>query len=216
MTGELTEIRGADLAFTLAETAELLGASDIAVDPETAETLWQRTEGWAAGLRLAALTMRAHPDPAAFVADFAGDDSTVADYLLAEVLAQQAPDVREFLLRISIVDATTADLADALTGRTDSARILTQARARSRAALVVRRTTAPGTGCTRCSPSCCGPSCVTGPPARSPSCTGAPPAGSRRTAARSRRSSTRRPAATGSTSGRSPRSTGCGCCSRAS
>ena len=126
VTGELTEIRGGDLAFTLPETVELLGASDIAVDPETAETLWQRTEGWAAGLRLAALTMRAHPDPAAFVADFAGDDSTVADYLLAEILAQQAPDVREFLLRISIVDATTADLADALTGRTDSARILTR------------------------------------------------------------------------------------------
>ena len=105
---------------------ELLGASDIALDPETAETLWQRTEGWAAGLRLAALTMRAHPDPTAFVADFAGDDSTVADYLLAEVLAQQAPDVREFLLRTSIVDVATADLADALTGRHRRRGILTR------------------------------------------------------------------------------------------
>jgi LuxR family transcriptional regulator, maltose regulon positive regulatory protein len=126
VAGELTEIRAADLAFTLEETEELLAVSGIDVPAQIAETLWQRTEGWAAGLRLAALTMRSHPDPSAFVAEFAGDDSTVADYLLAEVLAQQSPDVREYLLRLSIVGAANAELADALTGRTDSARILAQ------------------------------------------------------------------------------------------
>jgi LuxR family maltose regulon positive regulatory protein len=124
VAGDLMEIRAADLAFTLAETDELLAASGIDVPHEVVESLWQRTEGWAAGLRLAALTMQTHPDPAAFVAEFAGDDSTVADYLLAEVLAQQPAEVRDYLLRLSIVDAANAELADAITGRTDSGRIL--------------------------------------------------------------------------------------------
>jgi LuxR family maltose regulon positive regulatory protein len=124
VTGELSEIRDSDLTFTLAETEQLLQTSGIDVAAETVATLWERTEGWAAGLRLAAMTMRAQPDPVAFVADFAGDDSAVADYLLAEILAQQPPDIREYLLRISIVAATTAELADELTGRTDSARVL--------------------------------------------------------------------------------------------
>jgi LuxR family maltose regulon positive regulatory protein len=124
VAGDLAEIRDSDLAFTLAETGELLRASGIDAAPSIAEALWHRTEGWAAGVRLAALTMRAQPDPAAFGADYAGDDRAVADYLLAEILAQQPPDVREYLLRISVVDAVTAELADELTGRTDSARIL--------------------------------------------------------------------------------------------
>jgi LuxR family maltose regulon positive regulatory protein len=124
VAGDLAEIRAADLAFTLAETEELLAASGIDVPRDVAETLWERTEGWAAGLRLAALAMRTHPDPPAFVAEFAGDDSTVADYLLAEVIAQQPPGVRDFLLRLSVVNAANAELADALTGRSDSARIL--------------------------------------------------------------------------------------------
>jgi LuxR family transcriptional regulator, maltose regulon positive regulatory protein len=124
VAGELTEISADELAFTLAETEQLLGASGIGVSTTVAETLWERTEGWAAGLRLAALTMRSHPDPTAFVTEFAGDDKAVAEYLLAEVLTRQPPDVREFLLRFAIVDAANAELADALTGRTDSAGIL--------------------------------------------------------------------------------------------
>jgi LuxR family transcriptional regulator, maltose regulon positive regulatory protein len=124
VAGELAEIRAADLAFTLEETEELLAVSEIDVPRQVVEALWERTEGWAAGVRLAALTMRGHPDPPAFVAEFAGDDSTVADYLLAEVLAQQPADVREYLLRLSVVGEANAELADALTGRTDSARIL--------------------------------------------------------------------------------------------
>jgi LuxR family maltose regulon positive regulatory protein len=124
IAGELTEIRDDDLAFTLAETEELLAVLGIEIPLGAAQALWERTEGWAAGLRLAALTMRGHSDPAAFVAEFAGDDSTVADYLMAEVLAQQPPDIREFLLRISVVETANPPLADALTGRTDSARVL--------------------------------------------------------------------------------------------
>jgi LuxR family maltose regulon positive regulatory protein len=122
--GTLTELRAADLGFTLDETAELLGAAGVTVAPDVVELLWHRTEGWAAGLRLAALAMRTHPDPARFVAEFAGVDSTVADYLLAEVLARQPAELREFLLRISVVDEVTGELADALTGRSDSERVL--------------------------------------------------------------------------------------------
>ena len=124
VAGALQELREADLAFRLEEAGHLFRASGVELERTLVEQLWQRTEGWAAGLRLAALTLRTHPRPEQFVADFAGDDSTVADYLLAEVLAQQPPDLRDFLLRISVVDRVTGDLADALTGRSDSERIL--------------------------------------------------------------------------------------------
>jgi LuxR family maltose regulon positive regulatory protein len=124
VAGALAEIRAADLAFTLEATIELLEVSGIDVTDDVAEQLWERTEGWAAGLRLAALRMRTALEPARFVSEFAGDDTTVADYLLAEVLVQQPPDLREFLLRISVVDAVNDELADALTDRTDSHRVL--------------------------------------------------------------------------------------------
>ncbi len=126
VAGELKEIRAADLAFTLGEARELLTASGVDAAPEVVEQLWERTEGWAAGLRLAALALRGHADPARFVAEFAGDDSTVADYLLGEVLAQQPEDLRQFLLHISVVDLVDGELADALSERTDSERVLAQ------------------------------------------------------------------------------------------
>jgi LuxR family transcriptional regulator, maltose regulon positive regulatory protein len=126
VAGELTEVRASDLAFTLDESAELLDAGGVRISPQATAQLWQRTEGWAAGLRLAALTMRAHDDPERFVTEFAGDDSTIADYLLAEVLAQQPADVRAFLLRIAVVDAVNGELATALTGRADAGRVLTR------------------------------------------------------------------------------------------
>jgi LuxR family transcriptional regulator, maltose regulon positive regulatory protein len=124
IAGALTDIRERDLAFTEAETAALLHAAGIELAPAEVGLLWQRTEGWAAGLRLAALTLRTHPDPSRFVAAFAGDDAAMADYLLAEVLAQQPDDLVDFLLRTSIVDPVSAGLADALTGRTDSEHVL--------------------------------------------------------------------------------------------
>ena len=85
----IRELREADLAFTLGEAAALLAAAGTELEPESLRRLWERTEGWAAGLRLAALTLRDHPDPAAFVAAFAGDDLAMADYLVTEVLARQ-------------------------------------------------------------------------------------------------------------------------------
>ncbi len=124
LAGDLTEIRERDLAFTEPETAALLHAAGIELEPADVTLLWQRTEGWAAGLRMAALTLRRHPEPSRFVAAFAGDDVAMADYLLAEVLAQQPAELVDFLLRTSILDVVSADLADVLTGRADSGQVL--------------------------------------------------------------------------------------------
>jgi LuxR family maltose regulon positive regulatory protein len=125
VAGQLTEIRAAELAFIPAEAGELLAGLGVELPDVELETLWKRTEGWAAGLRLAALSLRGHPDPGRFVAEFAGDDHAVAGYLVDEVLARQAPEVQEFLLRTCVADRLCGGLADALTGRSDGERMLT-------------------------------------------------------------------------------------------
>jgi LuxR family maltose regulon positive regulatory protein len=124
LTGELAEIRAADLRFSERETRELLDASGIALSDSGVALLHQRTEGWAAGLRLAAISLAGHPDPERFVADFSGSDRTVAEYLLAEMLDRQPPDVQDLLLRTSLLDRVNGELADLLTGRPGSERIL--------------------------------------------------------------------------------------------
>ena len=124
LAGELAEIRAADLRFSERETSELLDASGIALSAAGAALLHQRTEGWAAGLRLAAISLAGHPDPERFVAEFSGSDRTVAEYLLAEMLDRQPPDVQDLLLRTSLLDRVNGELADVLTGRPGSERIL--------------------------------------------------------------------------------------------
>jgi LuxR family transcriptional regulator, maltose regulon positive regulatory protein len=124
LTGQLTEIREAELRFNLAETQKLLEAARVRLDDDSLSLLHGRTEGWAAGLRLAALSLAGHPDPRRFVAEFSGNERTVADYLLAEVLANLPADVRRLLLRTSILDNVTGPLADHLLGSTGSERIL--------------------------------------------------------------------------------------------
>jgi LuxR family transcriptional regulator, maltose regulon positive regulatory protein len=124
LTGELAEIRGADLRFTERETRELLEASGIALSEAGAALLHQRTEGWAAGLRLAAISLAGHPEPERFVAEFSGSDRTVAEYLIAEMLERQPDDVKDLLLRTSLLDRVNGELADLLTGRPGSERIL--------------------------------------------------------------------------------------------
>src|SRR5580692_943786 len=104
LAGELAEIRAADLRFSENETRELLEASGITLSAAGAALLHHRTEGWAAGLRLAALSMAGHPDPERFVAEFSGSERTVAEYLLAEMLERQRPDVQDLLLRTSLLD----------------------------------------------------------------------------------------------------------------
>ena len=88
--------------------------------------LHQRTEGWAAGLRLAALSLAGHPDPERFVADFSGTNRAVAEYLIAEMLERQPGDVEDLLLRTCLLDRVNGELADLLTGRPGSDRILLQ------------------------------------------------------------------------------------------
>lgn len=124
LAGTLTEIRGPDMRFTLGETRELLAASGIALSESGSAVLLERTEGWAAGLRLAAISLVGHPDPERFVAEFSGSERTVAGYLLAEVLERRPPEVRELLLRTSVLERVNGPLADTLTGRTGSEAIL--------------------------------------------------------------------------------------------
>ena len=123
LAGELAEIRAADLRFSERETRELLEASGIALSASGTALLHQRTEGWAAGLRLAALSLAGHTDPERFVADFSGSDRTVADYLLVEMLERQPPDVQDLLLRTCLLDRVNGELADLLTGRPGSEQI---------------------------------------------------------------------------------------------
>jgi LuxR family maltose regulon positive regulatory protein len=124
LAGELAEIRAADLRFTERETRELLDASGIALSDSGAALLHQRTEGWAAGLRLAALSLVGHPDPERFVAEISGSDRTVAEYLIAEMLERQPADVQDLLLRTSLLGRVNGELADLLTGRPGSEQIL--------------------------------------------------------------------------------------------
>jgi LuxR family maltose regulon positive regulatory protein len=124
LAGELAEIRAADLRFSERETSELLQAAGIALSAAGAAGLHRRTEGWAAGLRLAAISLTGHPDPERFVAEFSGSDRTVAEYLLAEMLDRQPLDVQDLLLRTSLLDAVNGELADLLTGRPGSERML--------------------------------------------------------------------------------------------
>jgi LuxR family maltose regulon positive regulatory protein len=124
LAGELAEIRAEDLRFTERETRELLDASGIDLSEAGAALLHQRTEGWAAGLRLAAISLAGHPDPERFVAEFSGSERTVAEYLLAEMLERQPEDVQHVLLRTSLLDRVNGELADLLTGRPGSERIL--------------------------------------------------------------------------------------------
>jgi LuxR family maltose regulon positive regulatory protein len=124
LAGDLAEIRAAQLRFTEHETRQLLAAAGIALPEHMAAMLHQRTEGWAAGLRLAVLSLAGHPDPERFVAEFSGSDRTVAEYLMAEMLERQPPEVQSLLLRTSVLDRVNGELADLLTGATGSERIL--------------------------------------------------------------------------------------------
>jgi LuxR family maltose regulon positive regulatory protein len=124
LAGELAEIRAADLRFTERETREFLDVSGIALSEAGAALLHQRTEGWAAGLRLAAISLAGHPDPERFVAEFSGSNRTVAEYLIAEMLERQPGDIKDLLLRTSLLDRVNGELADLLTGRPGSEPIL--------------------------------------------------------------------------------------------
>ncbi|PSJ28814.1 helix-turn-helix transcriptional regulator [Streptosporangium nondiastaticum] len=122
--GRLTEVRGADLAFTPYETTALLRGHGLGPGDDVAGALTRRTGGWAAGLRLCALAMQRTGDPDGFARSFAGTEQAVSGYLIAEVLDALPPATAELLLRASVLDRLHPDLVDALTGRRDAEAVL--------------------------------------------------------------------------------------------
>ena len=124
LAGELTEIRADDLRFSRTEARTLLDAAGVALSGSALDLLYHRTEGWAAGLRLAALSLAGHPDPERFAAEFGGSERTVAEYLMAEVLERQPEEARRLLLRTSILPRVNGELADLLTGGSGGERVL--------------------------------------------------------------------------------------------
>ncbi|MCX4911024.1 LuxR C-terminal-related transcriptional regulator [Streptomyces sp. NBC_00878] len=122
--GDMTEIRAAELAFTPEEAAELLELHGLRVPVPAARALVERTRGWAAGLRLCALAAQQSPDPETYLKEFEVDRTTVADFLLAEVLKRQSPEAQDLLLRVSVLERFGPELANALTERTDADSIL--------------------------------------------------------------------------------------------
>ncbi|MFZ0077521.1 MAG: hypothetical protein WAL13_00295, partial [Trebonia sp.] len=124
VAGQLTEIRADDLAFSAAEASLLLAQHGSTLTADSLESLTQRTEGWAAGLRLAAMSLGAHPDPGQFIKELLTEDSALICYLVDEVLNVQPPEVREVLLSTSILEHVSADGAVELTGDGHAAGVL--------------------------------------------------------------------------------------------
>jgi LuxR family maltose regulon positive regulatory protein len=123
--GQMVEIRQADLKFTEEETADFLRrVMGLQLSPADVAALHRRTEGWIAGLQLAALSMRGHDDVREFVESFTGSHRYILDYLIEEVFQRQPADVQDFLLKTSILDRFTAPLCDAVTERDDSRQVL--------------------------------------------------------------------------------------------
>ena len=127
MRGGLAELRAEDLRFSAAEALEFFSDRP---GPQLSERdvlrLLARTEGWAAGLQLAALRLHGRADPAAFIERFTGADWHIVSYLGEEVLASQSPEIREFLLVTSVLNRMCAPLCDALTGRADGAELISE------------------------------------------------------------------------------------------
>lgn len=125
LAGELAEIRADDLAFTVAEAGQLLARHGCQLPAGLVETLMRHTEGWAAGLRLAAISLAAHPGTDRFIAELVTEDSALTGYLVTEVLDTQPRDAREILLKLSILERVNAEIATELTGHEQAGQILT-------------------------------------------------------------------------------------------
>ncbi len=126
LAGELTEIRAGELAFSVAEAGQLMAQHRITLAPATLELLTRVDEGWAAGLRLAALSLGDHRDPGQFIKELAAENSAITGYLVEEALNNQPAEVRDLLLKTSIVDRVSAGIAAELTGRDQGAGTLAE------------------------------------------------------------------------------------------
>jgi LuxR family maltose regulon positive regulatory protein len=124
LADEVAELRASDLRFTPSETRALLSASEISLSDSGAAALYERTEGWAAGLRLAVISLSGHPEPDRFVEEFSGTDRAIGEYLMAEMLERQPIEVQSMLLRTSVADRLNGELADLLAGRPGCEQVL--------------------------------------------------------------------------------------------
>ncbi|MBB2941294.1 LuxR family maltose regulon positive regulatory protein [Actinoplanes lutulentus] len=124
LAGQLHELRTADLAFSSDEAAELMVLHGVDLGAAELAKLLEHTEGWAAGIRLCACALQNSPDVKRLVDTISGDESTIADYFVGEVLRLQTPEVRRFLLETSVLDTFTPALAAAVTDRSDASRLL--------------------------------------------------------------------------------------------
>jgi LuxR family maltose regulon positive regulatory protein len=124
LRGGMAEIRASDLAFTPEEAKALLADLDLPLSEQHLASLCSKTEGWAAGIRLAALSLQGGKNPQELIDTFGARDRALADYLVSEVLGGQSEEDREFLLQASIADTISGGLADAITLRNDSQRVL--------------------------------------------------------------------------------------------
>lgn len=132
LAGTLTEIRSADLAFEGRQAKTLLvTVARRELSDEVVTELVDHTDGWAAGLQLAAISLRTAVDPVEFVTSFTGSDQLVSEYLLDEVIERQEEEVRDFLLQTSILDQLTPELCDAVTGEGNASRMLVELYRRS-------------------------------------------------------------------------------------
>lgn len=123
--GEVADFGMLDLRFRRSEAKALVSTvAGVTLDSSDLSALLVRTEGWPAGVYLAALSLRGHPSPHTFIDQFTGNNRFIADFLIEEVLNRQTPDIRQFLLRTCILDRFTAPLCDAVTGRADSAQLI--------------------------------------------------------------------------------------------
>lgn len=124
-SGELAEMRSHDLRFETDEAAQLLNSVlGLGLADADVQLLQQRTEGWAAGLYLAALSLAGRPDATEFIRTFAGDNRHIVDYLMGEVLNSLSPQMRNFLLRTSVSERLSGALCDAMLQSTGSAKVL--------------------------------------------------------------------------------------------
>ncbi len=123
--GDLAEVRASELRFTPTEGATFLKeVTGLNLSAQDVAALDARTEGWVAGVQLAALSMQGRDDVAAFITAFTGDDRYIVDYLVEEVLQRQSESVRDFLLQTSILERLSSTLCDAVTGREDGRSLL--------------------------------------------------------------------------------------------
>ncbi|CRK54508.1 Transcriptional regulator [Rhodococcus sp. RD6.2] len=124
LDGRVRDFPPQELAFTEDEATQLFAGHQLALDDSDLHTVWERTQGWAVGLRLAAIVLGRATDPAAILADFGGDHRVVADYLVGEVLDHLEPSERAFVVESSIPDSFTVELAEELTGNSNAGAIL--------------------------------------------------------------------------------------------